>query len=104
MTGDRTSSPEGADAARWFFENSRDLFCVAGLDGVLKTVNPAWTEVTGWSAEELIGRSPGELIHPDDRPAFARMAEELARTGECVTVCRLKTKDGRWLWFDGRNG
>jgi PAS domain S-box-containing protein len=103
MSGDKNSSPEGADAARWFFENSRDLFCVAGLDGVLKQVNPAWTEVTGWSAEELIGRSPLDLIHPDDRPVFARMAVDLARTGECVTISRLKAKDGRWLWFDGRN-
>jgi len=103
MSGDQTMSPEGAGAARWFFENSRDLFCVAGLDGILKEVNPAWTEVTGWSAQELIGRSPLELIHPDDRQVFAEMAADLASKGECATVGRLKTKDGRWLWFDGRN-
>ncbi|MDB5470886.1 MAG: hybrid sensor histidine kinase/response regulator [Caulobacter sp.] len=108
MSGTRNSSPQSdkgqsADAARWFFENSRDLFCVAGLDGVLKEVNPAWTSVTGWTAEELIGRSPVELIHPDDRAAFKINVAELRSKGECVTIGRLKAKDGRWLWFDGRN-
>ncbi len=103
MSGNQNSSPTGADTARWFFENSRDLFYVAGPDGVLTAVNPAWTEVTGWAAEDLIGRSPLELIHPDDKPIFIRTAAELARDGECVTIGRLKTRDGRWLWFDGRN-
>ena len=103
MYRDGNYAPAGAGAERWFFENSRDLFCVAGMDGVLRQVNRAWTEVTGWAPEELIGHTPMELIHPDDRAIMIQSGAELARTGECATVSRLKTKDGRWLWFDGRN-
>ncbi|WGM41258.1 ATP-binding protein [Caulobacter sp. NIBR1757] len=98
----RTPLPE-ADVARWFFENSRDLFCVATLDGVLLHVNAAWTAATGWLPEELIGQRPLELIHPDDRSGFIRSGVELSRTGESATIGRIRTKDGRWLCFDGRN-
>ena len=102
MSEEQSHSSEETDVARWFFENSRDLFCVAGLDGVLRQVNPAWTVITGWTSAELIGRTALDFTHPDDRDDFVSMRRTLVRTGECVTIARLRTKDGRWLWFDGR--
>jgi PAS domain S-box-containing protein len=93
----------GEDAAQWFFENSRDLFCVAGPDRLLSKVNRAWTEVTGWAEAELLGRSPLDFVHPDDRRDMLAMARPLALTGETRLVTRFRTRDGRWLWFDGRN-
>ena len=96
-------SPEGADAASWFFENSRDLFCIAGPDGRMRQLNSAWTEVTGWTHDELIGLSPMKLTHPEDRAGFAAVATALAETREATLVARMRAKDGRWLWFDGRS-
>jgi PAS domain S-box-containing protein len=101
--GQGAGQDSGEDLARWFFQTSRDLFFVADPTGRLKQVNPAWTEVTGWTTAELLGRTPLHLTHAEDRPAFVAMAEQLAETGEAVGIARLKTKDGRWLWFDGRS-
>jgi|GEM_PF-981375 len=97
----RTGS--GEDAAQWFFENSRDLFCVAGPDRLLCKVNRAWTEVTGWSEADLLGRSPLDFVHPDDRREMLAITRPLAQTGEAQLVARFRTRDERWLWFDARN-
>jgi PAS domain S-box-containing protein len=48
---------------------SPDPLCIAGYDGRLKQVNPAWSRILGWTSEELIGRLWSELVHPDDREA-----------------------------------
>ena len=33
-----------------------DLICIAGLDGYFKRVNKAWTDVLGYTKEELLGK------------------------------------------------
>jgi PAS domain S-box-containing protein len=45
---------------------SADIMLVAGLDGTIHAVNPAWEAVLGWTDEELVGTSLFDLIHPDD--------------------------------------
>jgi PAS domain-containing protein len=51
------------------WNNARDLLLVVGTDGVFRAVNPAWKAILGWSADELVGRSYLEFIHPDDHPS-----------------------------------
>jgi PAS domain S-box-containing protein len=54
-----------AAAAGWFFDNSLDMFIV--LDGAQVTsVNPAFVALTGWTADEVVGRSVFDLV-PDDQ-------------------------------------
>ena len=45
---------------------SSDIMLVAGLDGTIEAVNPAWTRVLGWSEAELVSRPLFSFIHPDD--------------------------------------
>lgn len=47
-----------------------DLFCLAGLDGTLQVVNPAWTLRLGFAENELVNRPLFTLVHPDDRHAL----------------------------------
>jgi PAS domain S-box-containing protein len=55
---------------------SRDLLVVANPQGVLLSINPAWSHVLGWPYEDIVGRVADWLIHPDD---VARTHEELGR-------------------------
>ena len=49
------------------FELSPDAFCIAGFDGYLKLVNPAFARILGYTQEELLARPLMDNVHPDDR-------------------------------------
>ena len=83
-----------------YFELSRDMICVLGFDGYLKTVNPAWKWALGFSYEELLGRPFIEFVHPDDRKATLAETEKLMNGGETIYFeNRYYCKDGSWRWF-----
>ncbi|MFN3859349.1 MAG: PAS domain-containing protein [Caulobacter sp.] len=94
---------EADETAHWFFETSRDLFFVADAAGRLRKINPAWTSVLGWPAEELLGQTPAALIHPDDFDPIFSAFQDLMRIGENKLVARMRARDGRWRWFEGLN-
>ena len=83
-----------------YFDLSRELICVLGFDGFLKTVNPAWKWTLGFSDEEMMSKPFIELVHPDDRPATDAENEKLMDGGETIYFeNRLLAKDGSWRWF-----
>lgn len=49
-----------------FFDLSLNMLCIAGTDAKFKKVNPKFTEVLGYSKEELLSVPFTQLIHPDD--------------------------------------
>ncbi|HQT91287.1 MAG TPA: PAS domain S-box protein, partial [Candidatus Kryptobacter bacterium] len=51
---------------RLVLENVNDPVIFVGTDGNLLFVNPKFEELTGYSAEEALGRGFDFLIHPDD--------------------------------------
>ena len=57
---------------------SEDLLGVSNFDGYFISVNPAWTNLLGWSEDEIKRMHVSELRHPDDaehshgRPRRAR--------------------------------
>ncbi|MBK8479782.1 MAG: EAL domain-containing protein [Proteobacteria bacterium] len=74
---------------------SREGILVTGLDNRIKAVNPAFTQITGYSAEEVLGCDPS-LLKSDrhDAEFFAAMWRALER-------------DGRWqgeIWNRRKNG
>ncbi|KQP83211.1 PAS domain S-box protein [Methylobacterium sp. Leaf117] len=77
------------------WDTTTDLMGTAGLDGYLKTVNPAWELTLGWSEAELLSRPFAVLIDPADHAETAEVVGRLAR-GETVTgfVDRVFTKAG----------
>jgi len=60
-----------------FFDLSLDLFCVASPDGYFTRVNPAFSRVLGYTADELVDRPYIEFVHPDDRGRTAVQAGRL---------------------------
>jgi PAS domain S-box-containing protein len=86
-----------------FFELSLQLFCIAGADGCLKTVNPAWTRVLGWSPEELLSRPWLDFVHPDDREATVGANRSVAAGGRVTGfVNRHRCKFGGYRWLEWR--
>jgi len=92
-----------AEVARWFFDNANDLFAVVSADGRFVTVNGAWTSLTGWSAEELVGRSTLEFVHPDSQAELVDSTRRLRETGSAINELRVLCKNGRWVWLQGRS-
>jgi PAS domain S-box-containing protein len=81
---------------------SLDLICVAGLDGYFKRVNKAWTDVLGYTKEELLTQPWINLVHPDDREATIAEATKVFhgyKTMRFGNRCLSKNGSFRWiLW------
>jgi PAS domain S-box-containing protein len=87
------------------FHLSRDLLCIAGLDGYFKRVNPAFERTLGHSAGALLGRPWLEFVHPEDRARTRAVLDRLAggeELGEFEN--RFFRDDGteRWLQWSAR--
>ena len=80
-----------------FFTLSNDPLCVAGPDGKLRRVNPAFERVLGWGASEVLGLAYEELVHPDDR-ASSRANPDSPRDYRMFEN-RFRGKDGSYRWL-----
>ena len=61
-----------------FIDLSKDLVCIANVDGLFYKVNPAFTSVLGYSKEELEGIPFVNFVHPDDLASTYREVEKLS--------------------------
>lgn len=79
---------------------SQDLLCVLDHRGVLRSFNPAWGSLLGWSEEQLSGRNSEELVHPDDLRSSIATRATLAR-GERLQHFenRMRHADGSYRWI-----
>lgn len=69
--------------ARKLIENSPDCVMVCNARGEIEAVNPAFTRVTGYQAEEVIGKNPRILQSGRQSKSFyTKMWTDLARTGK----------------------
>jgi two-component system cell cycle sensor histidine kinase/response regulator CckA len=67
------------------------------MDGQRIYNSLSYEKVLGYSVEELKQMSPFEQIHPDDRDAVRRAAQEARLTGVCRPMeYRFRHKDGSW--------
>src|SRR6185503_7772578 len=92
-----------ADELESFFSVTPDLVCLADIEGRFTRVNPAWTELLGWSSAELTGQPYFGFIHPDDVERTQSAAAALA-DGETVMRFenRYAAKDGSYHWLSWR--
>ena len=82
------------------WQASKDMLCIATLDGFFVNLNPAWTATLGWSVEEMIAEPFIHFVHPDDVAGTLAAAAGLAR-GEAVLSFenRYRHADGGWRWL-----
>lgn len=68
---------------------SSDLMDVCNADGRLLAVNRAWTQLLGWSEEELLASNFLDLVHPDDvQPTLG----EMSRLDTGITTLRFENR------------
>jgi len=78
---------------------SPDLMVVLSSDGLYQRVNPAWTDILGYTSDEMIGRYATELAHPDDL-ADTERALTTAQGGTLpVFENRIRHRDGGYRWI-----
>jgi len=82
------------------FNNPVNLNAIAGFDGYFKRLSPAWTEILGWSTEELQAKPFIEFVHPDDVEATKRAAIFVSGGNNLYTFeNRYRCKDGTYRWL-----
>lgn len=83
-----------------FFDLSSDLLCIAGFDGYFKEVNPALTELLGFSKNELLEQPVNSFIHPEDQKLTEKHRDNI-RNGKPLLNFenRYLSKDGEIIWL-----
>jgi PAS domain S-box-containing protein len=99
---DRKQAERECELCSQFFKVSPDLMCIATPDGYFKKVNPSFSQLLGYTEQELLARPFVDFIHPDDVQLTLQV---IARTpgGSFAVENRLLCKDGtsRWLSWTG---
>lgn len=82
--------------------HANDSVMLMDKTGNIIWVNDAFTRITGWRAEEAIGRQPGDLLnHPDTDPASLDVIVEGRKREEPFRVQVLnQRRDGKTLWLE----
>ncbi|WP_082880832.1 PAS domain S-box protein [Methylomonas sp. DH-1] len=87
---------ENLRLAALVYDNSSEAMIVVDADNNILSVNPAFTAMTGYRAEEVIGQNPS-LLHSGehDRAFYRDMWRALETTGAWRGEIKNRRKDGR---------
>lgn len=83
------------------FNGSIDMMGSANLEGMFVKLNNAWTEILGYTHEELMAEPFVTFVHPDD---IERTIQETANLGQpgYMTISfenRYRAKNGNYHWI-----
>lgn len=83
-----------------FFELSADLLCITGFDGFFKRINPAVSQLLGYTNEELFSKPINDFIHIDDQIYTSKARNELYKNKPLLNFeNRYVTKSGEIVWL-----
>lgn len=81
------------------WRNARDLLVVTGDDGTIRSVNPAWSSVLGFSARDCLGRQFAAFVWPEDLSIFP---PGQWRSDSSEQEVRFRHADGSARWISWR--
>ncbi|MEI7833362.1 MAG: PAS domain S-box protein [bacterium] len=84
-------------------ENSCDMITLHDVNGVYQYASPACKTLLGYEPEELVGRNPYDLFHPDDIPVVQASHVAVLDGKPYTVVFRLRGKDGVYRWLETNN-
>lgn len=86
---------------RTIFEQANDFLITTTLDQRITSVNPAVLAALGYAEEEIVGRSVGDFMDPDQFAiSRAAVAQKLAEGGTTRLTLTIRARDGRELVWE----
>ena len=87
---------------RLLAENSSDVIILADLQEVTALwVSPSVERTLGWRPDEILGRSPADLIHPDDlQAAMTQFSDTWTEGDDLRQTYRVLCADGGYRWIE----
>ena len=87
-----------------YFSYALDLFCIADTKGNFLRVNNQWSQVLGYTIEELENRKFLDFVHPDDMESTLAVLSDLSEQKEVVNfINRYKAKDGSYRYIEWKS-
>ncbi len=92
-------------ALQLLMERGKFIYIISNKDFITEDVNPYFTELTGYSYEEIIGKNSIEVLDPEKvKPKVKHIVEELRNYGRFqINENPIFTKDGdikHILWYN----
>lgn len=83
-------------------DHIKEVIFQTDRQGIFTFLNPAWSEVTGFSVAETLGKLSTDYIHPNDRERNAQLIGPMIRreTSYCRHEVLCLTKDGSSRWLE----
>jgi two-component system, sensor histidine kinase len=83
-------------------KHANDSILFTDPDGRIEWVNEAFTRITGYGFDEVIGKLAGDVLnHPDTDPAALATLTHAYAEGTPIRVeVQNKTRDGRAIWME----
>ena len=84
-------------------EHSPDGIALMDASGHTIYAGPSTQRILGYRAEELFGRTPAEVFHPDDWPMLQAAFQDLVtRPNHTLKIeYRFRHRNGAWRWLEG---
>lgn len=80
--------------------NVRDVVIVTDMRGGITFWNDGATRCFGYTADEMVGRTPSTLYPEQDQSALARHLEAIVQGEDYVDLWKGRHKDGHTVWLD----
>ncbi len=86
---------------RMLADHATDVIVRSSAGGGIEWASPSVTEMLGWRPEQVIGRTVGSLMHPDDFSRVLADQKAIIEAGgtEGRVTARFATADGGWRWM-----
>jgi PAS domain S-box-containing protein len=93
---------EGEKMFRLLSENSTDLITLTDYHGNFKYLSPSIKALSGYEAEELLGKNMVDHIHPHDYQMFQLTMFKGLASGEHILnlPLRFRHKQGQYVWIE----
>lgn len=101
MADRQQAQPFGDERFRSAFETAGHGMAIVGLDGRFLEVNDVWTEIVGYSRQDLLALDFRSITHPDDLALDVAHIKELlaGRSRSFASEERYVRKDGQIVWI-----